>query len=239
MIDIPHLRAVHPIMFVSEYLRLRGISGDVENSKGNWGGSDYHRGQQPSTHIVSYRDYDPEEIVRVDNYDLEPWTTTDTLALRANEVLRTRLEQLKKPQMSLAEAHATISSIKKIPDPEELMALLKEAGWEILHTWDGALGMDFVKWVVKPQIDVAPRENLRGFVQEYGPRTEEVLHLNGEIHLYRKPGSMRFTTMERAHQFASLVLHDMLATHAVQTLAARLVHRIDSLTGGRLWVAAQ
>lgn len=239
MIDIPHLRSVQPIMFVSEYLRLRGVNAATESGPGRWEGPRYHSDHYPSHYTIYSRDYDPSEIVRVDSANPELWVPNDTIANRTNEALRKRLGDLKKPLMSLADARATISSVTQFSDSEELLTLVKNAGWQTLHTWDGALGEDLVKWVVKPRIDVAPRDNLRGFIQDYGSRTEEILYLNGEIHHHRKPGSMRFTTIESARDFASLVLHDIQATHAVQSLAARVIHRIDSLTGGRLWVAAQ
>lgn len=231
---------MHPVMFVSEYLRLRGVNDTMESGPGWWGGEEYHRGHQPTSHTIDYRDYDPSEIIRVDNYNPEHWEITDTLAIRVNETLYNRLQDFGRRHMSLDEARSTIAaSIRRISNPDELMAILRDAGWEILHTWSGAAGGDNVKWVVKPEIDVAPREYLRGFVQDYGSRTEEVLYVHGEIHQYRKPGSLRFTSIKGARQFASLVLHDIQATYAVQRLAARIIHRMDSLTGGRVWLAAQ
>jgi len=141
--------------------------------------------------------------------------------------------------MALTEARAIISAIKNVSDPDVLLSVIRDAGWVVLHTWDGALGLDLVKWVVKPRIEIVPRENIRGFVQDFANITEELFVLRGEIHLGRKPGSMRFLTLERAREFASLVLYDMRVTQAVQNLAGLLIHRIDSLTVGRLWVAAQ
>lgn len=241
MIDIPHLRSVHPIIFVSDYLNLRDLP-DFQESKagqwGRWGGEAYRRDYRPSSYTIHSRDYEPSEIVRVDNYNPEPWVATDTVVLRTNEALRNRLAELKKPLMSLKDAFAAISSVKKTSDPEELMALLKNAGWETLHTWDGALGTDFVKGAVKSQVEVAPRDNLRGFIQEYGGRTEEVLYLHGEID-HRKPGSMRFTNIESARRFASLVLHDIQPTRPIQNLVKQIIRTMDFITGNTLWVAAQ
>jgi hypothetical protein len=240
MIDIPHLRSIHPIIFVSEYLRLRDIKPNQERADGRWGDADYHQnGHYTSNYTLYASDYDPEEIIRVDNYDLGPWISTSTVGLRANEILRRRLTELNTPQMALSDAQEVISAIKDVSDQDTLISVLQDAGWVVLHTWDGALEMDFVKWVVTPRIEVAPRDNIRGFVQDFANITEELFVLKGEIHLRRKPGSMRFLTLERAREFASLVLYDMLATQAVQNLAGRFIQRMDSITAGRLWVAAQ
>jgi hypothetical protein len=240
MIDIPHLRSIHPIIFVSEYLRLRGVKTNQERADGQWGDTDYHQnGHYTSNYTLHSSDYDPEEIVRVDNYEPGPWISTSTVGLRANEILRQRLMTLNTPQMALSEARTLISAIRNVSDPDTLLSVIQDAGWVVLHTWDGALGMDFVKCVVKPRIDVAPQDNIKGFVQDFANITEELFVLRGEIHLGRKPGSMRFLTLERARQFASLVLHDMRTTQAVQNLAGRLIHRIDSIVAGRLWIAAQ
>lgn len=49
--------------------------------------------------------------------------------------------------------------------------------------------MDFVKNVVNPIKQVAPRNSIRGFVNDFYNITEDVLLLRGEIHYQRKPVS--------------------------------------------------
>jgi len=51
------------------------------------------------------------------------------------------------------------------------------------------LGMDYVKNVVNPIRLVAPRDSIRGFVDDFYNITEDVLLLKGEIHYERKPVS--------------------------------------------------
>jgi hypothetical protein len=48
MLDIPHLRSVHPVILVSEYLRLQGIRVEKEWASGGWHTQDYHDGKQTS-----------------------------------------------------------------------------------------------------------------------------------------------------------------------------------------------
>lgn len=99
--------------------------------------------------------------------------------------------------------------------------------------------MDYVKWVVDPTIEITPRNLVHGFVQQFGHFTEDVIVLKGEIHLHRKPGFMRFTSLESAQNFARIVLQDIRITPAIQNLALRLIDRIDTINEGRIWQAAQ
>ena len=51
------------------------------------------------------------------------------------------------------------------------------------------LNMDYIKNVVNPIRQVAPRDSLRGFKEKFGQFAENVLYLQGEIHYERKPVS--------------------------------------------------
>jgi hypothetical protein len=47
--------------------------------------------------------------------------------------------------------------------------------------------MDFMKHVVYPIRQAAPRDTLRGLQEDYGYLTADVVLLAGEVHLWRKP----------------------------------------------------
>ena len=49
--------------------------------------------------------------------------------------------------------------------------------------------MDYIKNVISPIRQVAPRQTLRGFQEDYGSLTADVVYLEGEIHYERKPVS--------------------------------------------------
>jgi hypothetical protein len=49
--------------------------------------------------------------------------------------------------------------------------------------------MDYIKNVVQPIREVAPRQTLRGLQEDYGYLTADVVLLAGEIHYERKPVS--------------------------------------------------
>lgn len=50
--------------------------------------------------------------------------------------------------------------------------------------------MDYLKSVIEPIKQVAPRTALRGFIDDYDHMDQDVVLLEGEIHLYRKPVSL-------------------------------------------------
>jgi hypothetical protein len=52
--------------------------------------------------------------------------------------------------------------------------------------------MDYLKNVVKPIRQVAPRRTLRGLVEDYGHIDADVVLLVGEVHYERKP--VRYNT---------------------------------------------
>jgi len=98
--------------------------------------------------------------------------------------------------------------------------------------------MDYVKNVVNPIRQVAPRRTLRGLREDYGHLNADVVLLTGEVHYERKPGSLRFTTAANRDLFSRLVLYRVHAPFKVYELAARLAARLKELNGGRMWLGA-
>lgn len=117
--------------------------------------------------------------------------------------------------------------------------------------------MEYVKNVVNPERDVAPRESLRGIRDDYGHIHADVVLLEGEIHYTRKPvsrsrdtqvissspdpdlqASLRFTTTKSRDAFSRLVLHRMRALDRVYALADELAARMQAMNGGRMWLSA-
>lgn len=98
--------------------------------------------------------------------------------------------------------------------------------------------MDFTKDVVKTIQRVAPYERLRGFVEDFAKIEDDVVLLEGEIHLGRKPGSLYFTTEKGRDNFATIVLRNLRPSEEVRNLAKRLVRRMHALNQGRHWIAA-
>ncbi|CAG8689415.1 14936_t:CDS:2 [Acaulospora colombiana] len=114
-----------------------------------------------------------------------------------------------------------------------------EAGCERLLKAAG-LGMEFTKTVVKPIRQVAPLPSLRSLTLDFSFKRypQRVLLLEGELHLGRKPGGLRFTSVAAREDYARIVLQDLRPPEWVHTLASRLIRRMDYVRNGRAWLAA-
>ena len=75
MIDLPYLRARHPVITVSEYLRLHGLDPEAESSRGSWERESYHtqsnvfesnKTKTPSLFVIKNQWYEPSGSTRVD-----------------------------------------------------------------------------------------------------------------------------------------------------------------------------
>jgi hypothetical protein len=76
MVDLPHLRAHHPVVTVSEYLLLHGLDPEAESSRGSWERKSYHthssvfepnKTKTPSLFVIENQWYEPSGSNRV-NY---------------------------------------------------------------------------------------------------------------------------------------------------------------------------
>ncbi|KAI0052882.1 hypothetical protein FA95DRAFT_1174199 [Auriscalpium vulgare] len=126
--------------------------------------------------------------------------------------------------------------IWELTGDEQLEAFFQANGWEVVYTFRGALNMDYTKTVTDPLRQITPVHTLRGFKDEFAHVSTDVVILAGETHLGRKPGAMRFTTPEKRTEFASMVVHALVAIDRVLDLGKLLAERMQALAGGRLWM---
>jgi hypothetical protein len=63
---------------------------------------------------------------------------SSVLARHANEALTQRLAQTNMKTLLLSDTRATLSSIQEFQDDSALFEAIEDAGWTVLHTWDGA-----------------------------------------------------------------------------------------------------
>ncbi|QRV76198.1 O-FucT domain protein [Ceratobasidium sp. AG-Ba] len=234
MLDLNHLRKTHSVVTVGEYLQLNGMPASTEWSNGAWHRENYQNGGKVSLHVIPNNEYDPSPMVRVDNLPKHPPGRDNSPLSRA---LYEKLGE-KRIVMDLPEAADIVRSHAEFADDAQLEAILRENGWEFLHTFRGALGMDYTKSVVEPIVQVAPRARLRGLVEDYNDIDTDVLVLAGETHLGRKPGALRFTTVADRNIFASTVLHDMRPIGPVRRLALKVHDRMEKIVEGRQWMGA-
>ncbi|KAH7928205.1 hypothetical protein BV22DRAFT_225426 [Leucogyrophana mollusca] len=268
MVNITHLRRTQPVLLVSEYLRLHNLSADLEASTGLWETERYHQHpsvfesdarKRPSLVVIDNSWYDPRGVNRVDfipedmkkrgdwnaaggeksRGEYGTWNKGDKSAIYRN--LESGLPQSGRQYVlgwdqarSILQAHG----IGGISSDEGLEMVLRDNGWEPLYTYDGALGMDYVKNVVNPIRQAAPRDSIRGYVEDYRHYTADVLLLRGEIHYERKPAGLRFTTTASRDDFSRLVLFEIHPTDSVKRLAAAMDKTMTERNGGRMWMGA-
>lgn len=258
MIDIPHLRAKHQFVTVSEYFRLQNITDlTKEKTNGHWDREFYHTGindipfrghrshvgVHPSLYKIKNGDYDPKTITLLDTLDVDSYRAlSNTLTETGTQYDSMLLEKMKENRNRVAldwnTARDVIKDIANIKTDEDFEHALRLAGWLTTYTWQGAIGMEMTKTVVEPIRQVAPRSMLRGWVDQFYDKTEDVLLLEGEVHLERKPGFMRFTTTEARDQMGRIVLYDLRPPANVRDLAALVISRMDRVNHGRAWMAA-
>ncbi|KAK0462652.1 uncharacterized protein EV420DRAFT_1619149 [Desarmillaria tabescens] len=240
MINITHLRENHPVITVSDYLRLHGIDPATEASNGEWQRDRYHAsdvknvftGKTPELYVIQNEWYD-QEIMRVDKIPEEiKARKREDEAGGAHATLEDDLPQ------NVALDWDRTQEMVNIWDDHELERVMIEHGWEVLHTFKPVKGLELSKAVTEPMKQFARRSAIRGFQDDFSGRKEEVLLLSGPLHHHRKPGGMRFTTRLALNEYLHLVLHDIRQIDAVISLADLMVQRMYDLVGGRLWMAA-
>ncbi|KAK0225511.1 hypothetical protein IW262DRAFT_1266724 [Armillaria fumosa] len=240
MINITHLRESHPVITVSDYLRLHGINPTAEASNGQWQRDRYHAsdvknvftGKTPELYVIQNEWYD-QEIIRVDKIpeEIKARKQKD----EAHGVHMTFEGDL--PENVALDWDRT-QEILNIWDDRELEKVMVERGWEVLHTFKPVKGMELSKAVTEHMKQFARRSTIRGFQGDFSGRKEEVLLLSGPLHHHRKPGGMRFTSRSALDEYLHVVLYDIRVIDTVISLADLMVQRLYDLVGGRLWMAA-
>lgn len=231
MLDLPALRKKHKIITVSEFLRLRGLSPSLEATNGAWLRETYHEGNTPlSLYSIPNRDYD-QRVILVDFFT-ETGVTLDS----HGSPLDVKLTELAGVGGVVPWMTARIYAKDKHSDEATERELL-QSGWVTLHTFYSLSPNELFKAPVMPFREVAAQRTIQGWTQRFANLTEDVLLLEGETHLGRKPGGMRFTSLEAARHFTNVSLRDMHSLPQVLLLATELGHRMRQKVQGRMWIA--
>ncbi|KAG2032417.1 hypothetical protein BDR03DRAFT_903722 [Suillus americanus] len=262
MFNLTHLRETHAVITVSDYLRLHNISADVETTNGHWDTDLYHRGAnifsdsrvEPSLYVIKNEWYDAG-VIRVDQLpqtmrERGGWNITHgqvgSWAITEETPLSKALHDAMTSGASVLDWDTVLVVVGDNNDPLEtessstggIASALEENGWEVLYTYGGACGSDATKDVVVPIRQAAPRSLLRGLYQDFGFIEQDVLLLRGEVHSGRKPGALKFTTLESRERYTQTVLYDFRLTDNVIDLADQLSSRMIEKAGGRMWMGA-
>lgn len=262
MFNLTHLRETHAVITVSEYLRLHNISADVETTNGRWDTDLYHRGVnifsdsgvEPSLYVIKNELYDAD-IVRVDQLpqtmrerggwnvthgQVGSWTITEeTLLSKAlHDAMSSRASVLDWDTVLIVVGDRHDQNETESSSTSSIANTLEENGWEVLYTYGGACGSEAAKDVAVPIRQAAPRNLLRGLYEDFGFIEQDVLLLEGEVHLGRKPGALKFSTLESRERYTQTVLYDFRLTDNVVELADILSNRMVEKAGGRMWMGA-
>ncbi|KAF9220730.1 hypothetical protein BS17DRAFT_713623 [Gyrodon lividus] len=263
MFNLTYLQQSHAVITTSDYLRLHNISADVESSDGHWDIATYHvsnasGSQEPSLHAIENRWYDPSDIVRVD-FIPEDMRLRGGWSAQGGDSSRDRVGSWNDKTDSdiynalmetVPEGRPVIDweSVRRVVEDgdhitpessvETIGDVLRENGFEVVYTYDGAAGSDAVKDVITPIYKAVPRHRIRGLYEDFRHITARVLFLRGEVHGGRKPGSLYFTSEASRSRYSQTVLYNMRLTDNILSLAAQIRDRMLAMNSGRLWMAA-
>ncbi|KAG9126570.1 hypothetical protein FRC07_002943 [Ceratobasidium sp. 392] len=119
-----------------------------------------------------------------------------------------------------------------------LEKIINNAGWDFVYTFEGRLNQEFIKTIVWPMMQVAPRAHMRGFVNDLAGRVEDIVLVSGEMHLERKAGLMRFTSSAARDEYMQIGLYAMRAPEKYWRIASRVESHMRVKCGGRMFMAA-
>ncbi|KAG8728511.1 hypothetical protein FRC12_021676, partial [Ceratobasidium sp. 428] len=187
-------------------------------------------GSGSTVHEMLNEEWDTAPLVRVDDvralrgYDPRSWKWTNrSLTLsgtgaQGNEMSRKLFLKLNE---TLSENNQVVMEVEQVrqlaqavgyqalKSPSMLEKVMNRAGWDFVYTFQGRLNQEFIKAIVWPMTQVAPRMRMRGFVNDLAQRTENVVIVSGEIHLERKAGLMRFTSSAARDAYSQIGLYAM------------------------------
>ncbi|EJU02501.1 hypothetical protein DACRYDRAFT_22122 [Dacryopinax primogenitus] len=242
MIDLNHLRETHAVVTMAEYLRLRGLSPDLEKGNGQWSDDTY----KLHSRAIPNNRWDPSGVVRVEQqrspFVLDESNPDSLAAFEARDRVKEKIEEMMQGHsqnvLDWEFVQQAIRSFGLDDDDIKIELFLRAGGFEVLHTYQGARGFDLIKSVVTPIKQVARMSEVHGIIDDFGSWTDEVVHLEGEVHLYRKPGNLRFTSVANLQFFTRTVLYNLRSLPEVSALADRVDQRMKERTDGRMWSAA-
>jgi hypothetical protein len=170
-----------------------------------------------------------------------------------------------------------------LDDDKVVEDILNANGWEVLYTFFSACvswfsppftvsflelirplpfacsGLELDKTVTRPIRQVAPRSLIRGFKDDYYHVDTDLVLIEGNVHVGRKPvsiaphfrshnsdldslfrqkGAMRFTEDRARFRYASMAVYAFIQPQPILALAGTLSARMGQLNGGRLWMGA-
>ncbi|KAF8343061.1 uncharacterized protein EI90DRAFT_3031227 [Cantharellus anzutake] len=231
MVDLPRLRAAHPVVTVAEYLHLHGLPISIERLNGRWDNESYLATKPHPVSFTSLKqnEYEPDGVVRVDYGITKPRDPYHNKPI--SSALDAGLGEAKTIDLDKVKLTLQEKQLAKWSSEEELERLLHANGWTFLYTFRGMT-------VTEPLTQVAKISQVRGLYNELASRYEEVLLLEGVIQQNIKPGFLMFGSDKTRKTFVWLVTQGVQPIAPVRLLAERLVHKLRSMNDGRQFMSA-
>ncbi|GJJ13806.1 hypothetical protein Clacol_008063 [Clathrus columnatus] len=239
MIDLPKLRSYYPVILTSEFMKLHGLDPSNELLTGHWNQDIHKHPNMASFYVIPNYLFD-DDIFRVDT--IQPFLSDGESAEIETEVDLVLREVAGEEKNSLSWDTAVQvlrdNGYYYDDDGDEMAEkIINRGGWVVTYTYEALGGIEFAKSVVSSSREIVPRGRVRGWVEDF-TMDVDVLLLEGEVHLERKPGSLRFTTSAARNSFTHLVLSYIRPTQPLLDLSERLVRRMTGLAGNTGWFSA-
>lgn len=164
MFNLTNLQQSHAVITTEDYLRLHNISIDRKSTDGQWSIDNYHVRDtmgdlSPSLHVIENGWYDPDSFVRVDyiprdmrmrggwspeggnpsHDEVGSWTNSTT----SSEIYHALIEALPqgRPLLDWDNVRRIVTDGERITSAstaEEIGDVLRENGFEVMYTHEGA-----------------------------------------------------------------------------------------------------
>lgn len=183
--------------------------------------------------IVHSSEWDPPGTVRVDEIGEKP--EADPKAVPAG-LTAADFEEIFGEEVLIDWPYLYVAlQARGFKMPKDSTGALSALGYRLIYTYDQIQGMDFLKSPINPITQVAKESALRGLYEDGYNQKSKIFHVKGEIHLYRRAGSLRFTTPEARDNFKTIILEYLKPLPRIYQVAAIVDARMREMNQGRAW----
>ncbi|GJJ13799.1 hypothetical protein Clacol_008056 [Clathrus columnatus] len=238
MLDLPKLRSYYPVILTPEFMQLHNLDTSNELLTGQWNRDIHKTPNMTSFHVIPNHIFD-NDIFRVDTTHPFPSKMNESMEIdtEINAHLREAAGEEKNP-LSWDNAVQTLRNKGHyIDDDETAEKFMNRGGWIVTYTYEGLGGMEYTRTVAPTIRQVLPRSRVHGWVEDF-TLNADVLFLEGETHLSRKPGGFRFTTLAARDDYTHFVLTYMRPIGPLIALSEKIARRMTGLADGRAWLSA-
>ncbi|KZT50933.1 hypothetical protein CALCODRAFT_488317 [Calocera cornea HHB12733] len=234
MLDLDVLRAHRNVILMSEYLALQGLPATLEPVTGKFSSELVPEGVTLQTLDAWYYDGD---MARVDRAPApyqndKRWTYDPEMAEKLKAYTHNGIfMQWDNGWKAVSEGQGPGFTQQ---DAEEVLGLY---GYSVIYSYTGQR-VEHLKFVGFPVKFICMTNRIHGWYDDWSPSVANVLWLQGEIHVNRRPSDMWFSTPQARDEYSEFVLYTMRRPENILRIAHRVDLRMRKIVGGRMWMAA-